>query len=225
MGCGCNLRGKTENETLKNELKWMAGWTLKMMRIMKAQHSILSHIASMHSMSHSGHSADPCEDLDVMSAMANGGCNLSNSFELGIYNAKEPPVYESLIRSFTEMSEQGKGNIPVPFDPYISDLKSEIEVVDADKAAFKTQFCTMMHAYSELATLIKKYYTKKYPDISSKKEFVPQLQIKLRLLDEYGYDANPTEFDLMGMITAYNTAAGGSKPVDDASASEEVRKS
>lgn len=219
MGAGCDLTGRTQQETLQHELKWMSEWALDLLRVAKAQHGVLSQIYAMHSISHSRDDLDPLVRMDAIGAIASGGCTLGKNFEFGIYrmNSNDRPTHQSLENSFQEMHAQGEGKMPIPVHNWTHETEPVKPVTKEDAKAFEKAFWEFIHGRQKMQELFDKYFTGTVDPEAPPENPVdykhrrPYVQVKMRVVDSNEDQVEPKGFNLKELVEAANKSVEAKK--------------
>lgn len=214
MEAGTNLVGRSEKETLLNELEWLASWSQRILRIAKTQNSILGQIAAVHSINHSEDNLDQLLTLDTMAGIAAGGISVGKELELGLYRAKGSPdacIHQGLKASFERLMEQGRGQLPIPFDPVTRDVNPVEKISEEDKNKFAVAFHAMIKAREVMVGIIDKYFTSTPPkkdnenvSLSEKTSEPISLQIRMKIVDKNDNDVNPVGLGVDELVKSVN---------------------
>ena len=120
MSSGCKLIGATERETLINQTKWLAGWSMSMIRAMRMMYSVMESIRRIHPYGSVGGTPTLMEtNLDTINVMLDGPITeMRRRFDLDTVAKPddELPIHLSLEKAMEELIAQANGKKPIPVD-------------------------------------------------------------------------------------------------------------
>jgi len=121
MGASVDLTGRSEAETLSNQLKWLIGWSRSFLRSMRMMYNAIETVRNIH---HYGSNDEGCDklffqsQLDQMVVLLDGpATEMRHKFHLhhvGGDEAGDLPVHISLEKAMEELLLQCEGKKPIP---------------------------------------------------------------------------------------------------------------
>ena len=202
MGASVDLVGTTEAETLVNYLKWLNGWSKKILRGMKMLYNSVETVRNKH---HFGSNIDELDksvlvaQLDETAVLLDGPATaMRHSFDLHHIGSEdgELPIHMSLERAMDEIQQmcEGKKEVPVK-DPleYVS-KKELIPSIPATFSSYVKQMCGLAKKIQDLLRPLD------LDGGATKPHFV----LNMTIVDQRGRPIKIEQFDLDQIVNEFN---------------------
>lgn len=212
MGASQSISGPTEAATLLNQLRWLNGWSKKMLRSLRMMYNAIETVRAKH---HFGCSTDGCDKtfflsiLDEMVVLLDGpATEMRHSFHMHHCGSDdgELPIHIALEKNMEEIENQCKGLVPVPVDaPFEWVPKKEpIPSVPATFASYVKQICGLSAKIQEVLGGLEfsDGISTKDPAIKPNR---PHFIVNMTIVDNHGRPIKiEGGFDIEKLVNEYN---------------------
>lgn len=169
----CDLTGRTERETLVNQLGWASDWLSKLAKEYKSFKEVISSCLTTLAVQKDNSLQDRCSAVCMMLKGALGTYNERYYEDDGTYD-----VVESVANSADRMDKLAKENGPFPTHPPMEKEPDE-EISAFDQKMFEQDISEFLRLTDALQGLYAKYASKSHA----------QVQIHMKVID--GTTGNP----------------------------------
>ena len=188
MATGCDLTGRTERETLVNQLGWASGWLSELAKEYKSFKEVISSCLTTLAVQKDNSLQDRCSAVCMMLKGALSTYNERYYEDDGTYD-----VVESVANSADKMEKLAKHNGPFQTHPPLEREPDE-EVSNFDQKMFEQNVNELFRITDTLQELYAKYAFKSHA----------QIQVHMKVLDgTTGHPINVAGLDPMPLIKAY----------------------
>lgn len=209
MGASVSLCGRTETETLVNQLKWLNGWSKKILRGLRMMYNVIETVRNKH---HCFGNEDGCDKtfylslLDEIAVLLDGpATEMRHNFNLHHVGSSddELPIHISLERAMEEIDKQCSGKVPVPvMEPSIWDLsKDPIPSVPATFASYVKQICGLSAKVQEIIGGLE---LKRNEGKEPNQKYKPHFVINMTIVDDSGRPIILPGFSIDDLVNEYN---------------------
>jgi len=184
----CDLTGRTERETLVNQLGWASGWLSKLAKEYKSFKEVISSCLTTLAVQKDNSLQDRCSAVCMMLKGALSTYNERYYEDDGTYD-----VVESVANSADRMEKLVKQNGPFPVHPPMNKEPDE-EISNFDQKMFEQNVNELFRAIDSLQGLYAKYASNSHA----------QVQLHIKVLDgTTGHPINVAGLDPFPLIKAY----------------------
>ena len=169
----CDLTGRTERETLVNQLGWSSGWLSKLAKEYKSFKEVISSCLTTLAVQKDSSLQDRCSAVCMMLKGALGTYNERYYEDDGTYD-----VVENVANSADRMEKLAKQNGPFPTHPPMEKEPDE-EISSFDQKMFEQHVNEFLRLTDNMQGLYAKYASKSHA----------QIQIHMKVVD--GATGNP----------------------------------
>lgn len=184
----CDLTGRTERETLVNQLGWTSGWLSKLAKEYKSFKEVISSCLTTLAVQKDNSLQDRCSAVCMMLKGALSTYNERYYEDDGTYD-----VVESVANSADRMEKLVKQNGPFPTHPPLEKEPDE-EISNFDQKMFEQNIGELFRVIDALQGLYFKYAVKSNA----------QIQVHMKVLDATtGHPIKVAGLDPVPLIKAY----------------------
>ena len=188
MATGCDLTGRTERETLVNQLGWASGWLSKLAKEYKSFKEVISSCLTTLAVQKDSSLQDRCSAVCMMLKGALSTYNERYYEDDGTYD-----VIESVTNSADRMEKLAKENGPFQTHPPLEKDPDE-EISYFDQKMFEQNIGEFLRLTDTLQGLYAKYASKSHA----------QIQVHMKVIDgTTGHPINVAGLDPVPLIKAF----------------------
>ena len=184
----CDLTGRTERETLVNQLGWASGWLSKLAKEYKSFKEVISSCLTTLAVQKDSSLQDRCSAVCMMLKGALSTYNERYYEDDGTYD-----VIESVANSADRMEKLTKENGPFPVHPPL-EMEPDEEISSFDQKMFEQDINEFLRLTDTLQGLYAKYASKSHA----------QIQVHMKVIDGItGKPINVAGLDPAPLIKAF----------------------